>query len=137
MIPLFLLKFAGRLVGERFAKAFSWVLIVGLVLVLLAVGKCSYDKAVISDYEAETGAVIIEQNADALADAAEQRTKDEAAVRTAEEDRNHEIEKAAPARTTDAAARLACERLRRSGQDTSGVARCAGFARNPEAPASP
>lgn len=135
MIPVFLLKFAGRLVGERFAKAFSWVLVAGLVLVLLAVGKCSYDKAVISDYEAETGAVIIEQNADALADAAEQRTKDEAAVRTAEEARNHEIAKADKARTTDAAARLACERLRRSGQDTSGIARCAGFARNTEAPA--
>lgn len=137
MIPLFLLKFAGSLVGERFAKAFSWVLIVAVFALALAVGKCTYDKSVISGYEAETGAVIIEQNADALADAAEQRTKDEAAVRTAEEDRNHEIEKAAPARTADAAARLACERLRRSGQDTSGIARCAGFARNTETPASP
>lgn len=128
IIPAFLLKFAGRLVGERFAKAFAVILMAGALLLLLAVGKCTYDKKLIDRHEAETGAAIIEQNADALAEAAEQRAKDTAAIETAEEGRNHEIEKAAPGRTSDAAARLACERLRRSGQDTSGIARCAGFA---------
>lgn len=79
------------------------------------------DKA--GEYEAASKAIA---KADKLAtqDAAERRKADADAITKAEKERTDEIAKAAPGRTSDAAVRLGCVRLRQAGQDTSGIAAC-------------
>lgn len=61
--------------------------------------------------------------------AATERTKDQAANRNMTEAYHDEIDRAAPGgRNSDAATRLACERLRRAGRDIGRIPACGGRA---------
>ena len=127
MIPAFLLRFAIGKVGERFAKPLSYLLMAFALFLALAVAKCSYDRSVIKNYEAETSGQIIKTNAEAQSAAAEERVNDTLSTQAAKDVRDDEIRKAPDGAPSAAAVRLSCERLRRAGKDTSGRAACAGL----------
>jgi hypothetical protein len=127
MPPLFLIKLASSLVGNRLAKAGAWVLIALAVAILLGVAKCTYDRNLIDRHDAEVTGKTLRTDAKAKEDASERRAADTIANDTAEKERNDEIAKAAPGRPSDAAVRLGCQRLRQAGKDTSRIAACTGF----------
>lgn len=135
MIPAFLLRFAIGKVGERFAKPLSYLMMAFALFLVLAVAKCSYDRSVIKNYEAETSGKIIKTNAEAQGAAAEQRVNDTLSTQAAKDQRDDEIRKAPDRAPSAASVRLGCERLRRAGKDTSGLAPCAGLEGPAKAPA--
>lgn len=93
-------------------------------LALLAVLKGCYDRGVVERHddavnlEAEKGA----RGADAKA--ADQRASDAATNREESDDYAKAISSAAPSAPDDAHRRLACERLRRAGQDPAAIPAC-------------
>lgn len=123
-MPMIIINAMARLVGERWARAAAWAVLVILIIVALGVAKCSYDGRIIEAHDAAVTQKTLRTNAAANDAAADQRAKDAISNDTAAKERKDAIEQAAPGRPSDAAVRLGCERLRQAGQDTSGLAAC-------------
>jgi hypothetical protein len=124
MPPLFLIKLASAVVGNRLAKAGAWVLIALTLFALLAVGKCTYDANVVADHEVKVTREVLITDAKAKDEAAAQRATDVTTIDTAEKERSDAIQ-SEPASKPDAARnRLNCQRLRAQGLDTAGFAEC-------------
>lgn len=58
MIPAFLIGPAVKLVGERFAKPLIIIAGVALLIAVLSVGKCAYDRSVVEKHDAKATAKI-------------------------------------------------------------------------------
>lgn len=108
-------------------KATPWIVGIALCLLVAAAlvlavrsirADAVNDDRVASDLEALQG----QANADARA--ANQRLKDDRAQRAQEDDYHDAVESPAPGDSHDAGVRLACERLRRDGQDTTAIPAC-------------
>ena len=103
---------------------------IGLVVLLLGalgVAKCSYDRSVIKEHDAEITRKTTETDFEAKLEAADQRARDQAIITADERKRSDEIRKAPDSKPSAARVRLNCERMRRAGQDTSRIAACAGL----------
>ena len=98
-----------------------------LVFAVLGIGKCTYDRSIIREHDAEITKRTTETDFKAQLEAADQRARDQAIISTDERNRQDEIRKATDSKPSDASLRLNCARLRRAGQDTSGIATCAGL----------
>lgn len=102
---------------------------IGLVVLVLAafgVAKCSYDRAVIAEHDAEITRKTTETDFEAKLDAADQRARDQAGIADDERKRSDAIQKAPDSKPSAARNALNCERLRRAGTDTSRLAACRG-----------
>lgn len=103
---------------------------IGLVLLVigaLGLAKCSYDRSIIKEHDAEITRKTQTTDFKAQLEAADQRARDQAEITASERGRSDEIRKAPDSVPSAARQRLNCERLRRAGQDTSRIATCAGF----------
>lgn len=110
--------------GPKAAKLASWGILFALVLSVLAIGKCTYDRRLIADHDAKVTQKTLTTDTKAKDKAAEQRVTDTLAIDAAQKGRDDEIAKAPHGKPSDAAVRLGCERLRKAGTDTSGIAAC-------------
>lgn len=110
--------------GPRAAKLASWTALAALVIAILEIGKCTYDRRLIADHDAKVTQKTLTTDTKAKDKAADQRVTDTLAIDAAQKGRDNEIAKAPAARPDDARNRLNCERLRRAGKDTSGYPAC-------------
>lgn len=85
-----------------------------------------HDKRVVAADRADALAELVELQAEAEAAAARSRVKDVVEIHKQQEAYRNAIEDPEPGDSADPAVRLGCERLRRSGQDTSGIPACSG-----------
>jgi uncharacterized protein YpmB len=65
-------------VGEKWAKPAAWGIIAAVLLLILGVGKCAYDKSVIDKHEAKQAAATAKADRKADNHAADQRRTDDA-----------------------------------------------------------
>jgi hypothetical protein len=112
-MPIFLLSLFGKLgIPPQFRKAALIGTAVVLLIALLAIGKCAYDRSVIRQHEQK-----LEQRAKPATDkAASERAADTINNAKREEELHnavHSVPDAAPAGPSHA---LACERLRHAGK---------------------
>lgn len=103
----------------------------GLALLLLVVAGGAlwlhfHDQRVIERDRMEANLEQLEDQVKADTKAADQRLEDAAAQDEQEEAYANAIDNPAPGDAGDPGVRLACERLRRSGQDTTGLPACGG-----------
>ncbi len=98
--------------------------LVVLVIGALGVAKCSYDRSVIKEHDAEITRKTQETDVKAKLVAADQRARDQASIDANERNRTDEIRKAPDSKPSAARNRLNCERLRRAGQNTAGLPEC-------------
>lgn len=124
MPPIFLIKLASAIVGNRLAKAAAWVLIVVAAIALLLIAKAAYDRDLIADHDAAVTEKTLRTDATAKDEAADQRARDTIAIDTAEKERQDEIQKGPAGRPDAARNRLNCDRLRRAGIATSDFPEC-------------
>lgn len=116
MIPAFLLKLATGVVGPRFAKA--GVIITGIVLLIaiLGLGKCAYDRNVIRQHEQKAALAQAKRERKADANLQIQKGRDDAAS----QQRQQEIDNATrniPDQAPSARQRArGCVELRRQAQ---------------------
>lgn len=126
MMPAFMIKLAASLVGERFARPLAWLIIVTIAIAALACGKTIYDRSVIRQHDSELTAEVSKRNSAALDASADQRAVDQIRINTEERERYEAINSAPNGKPSTAAIALGCERLRKSGQDTSRFTECSG-----------
>ena len=129
MIAALALKLIGFGVPQRFATALSWLATALAALALLWGAKALYDRSVIREHDAKVTAKTIATDAEAKIEAAERRATDTATNAQAEKERSDAINQAVDGKPSDASVRLNCERMRKSGKDTSRIAACAGLGR--------
>lgn len=102
----------GKEIGFKAAKVLGVMMLVILIVAILSIGKCAYDRSIIDAHDAAREAAA----GQAREDAADQRVKD-AITNAKNEEELHDVINAAPGGTLSPAARaLACERLRRLGR---------------------
>jgi hypothetical protein len=123
MFASLIAKFAGVPTWARYVAA------VVALIALLGMAKCSYDRGIIKDHDADVTAETVKTDGAAKEKAAEERGADKATIDKAEKDRSDAINQATDGKPSDASIRLNCERLRRAGKDTSRIAACAGLGR--------
>lgn len=124
MPPLILIKLASSIVGNRLAKAGAWVILALAIIIALAVTKCTYDRDLIERHDAAVTDKTLRTDTKAKEEASERRSEDAISIGEAKKGRDDAIRKAPEGRPDDARNRLNCERLRRQGTDTSGLAAC-------------
>lgn len=117
--------FARLPVAECFQRIAGWSILAVLVIALLGVGKCSYDRAVVDGYLKDANREAEAEARKADNKAADTRLEDDRQARELEEDYaaaiRHAEDLGAPA---PAAVALACERLRKAGRDTGSIPAC-------------
>ena len=126
MIAALAIKLIGLGVPQRFATALSWVATALATIALLWGAKALYDRSVIREHDARVTTKTIATDATAKIEAAEQRATDTATIAQSEKERSDAINQAVDGKPSDASVRLNCERMRKSGKDTSRIAACAG-----------
>lgn len=126
MIAAIALKLIGFGVPQRFANALSWLTTALTVIALLWGAKAMYERSVIREHDAKITAKTTATDAKAKIEAADQRAIDAVANAQAEKERTDAINQAVDGKPSDASVRLNCERMRKSGKDTSRIAACAG-----------
>lgn len=124
MPPIFLIKLASTIVGNRLAKVGAWVLIVIVAITLLLIAKSAYDRDLIADHDAAMTEKTLRTDAAARDEAADQRARDTIAIDTAEKERQDAIQNGQAGRPDAARNRLNCDRLRRAGIATSDFPEC-------------
>jgi hypothetical protein len=129
MIASIALRLIGFGVPQRFAAALSWLVTALAAIALLGGAKAMYDRSVVREHDAKVTAKTTATDAKAKIEAAEQRATDTAANAQAEKERSDAINQAVDGKPSDASVRLNCERMRKSGKDTSRIAACAGLGR--------
>lgn len=120
-----MIAFLARLTGLD--ALFVKIGLVLLVIGALGLAKCSYDRSIIKEHDAEITRKTQTTDFKAQLEAADQRARDQAEITASERSRSDEIRKAPDSKPSAVRQRLNCERLRRAGQDTSRIAACAGF----------
>jgi hypothetical protein len=98
--------------------------LIGIALLLVGLAYLSWKNGIISDYEAEVQAEVLNVDVVAKEDAAIQRANDTAETTQAEKDRNDAINQAPDSQPSAARNKLNCERLRRAGKDTDSIPAC-------------
>lgn len=97
-----------------------------LVAAALALVVQSIRADAVNDDRAASDLEALQGQANADARAADQRLKDDRSQRAQEDDYHDAVESPIPGDSDDAGVRLACERLRRDGQDTTAIPACGG-----------
>lgn len=110
--------------GAKVARWAAWAIVIALLLAVLGVGKCTYDRSVVAKHEAKVSGKALAVDAAAKDEAAAQRAADTIAIDQAEKERKDAIAQGPAGRPDDARNRLNCQRLRRSGIDTAAFAEC-------------
>ncbi|WP_242149654.1 hypothetical protein [Sphingomonas sp. BAUL-RG-20F-R05-02] len=106
-------------VPQRFAKAALIVLAVVLALVLLAVGKCSYDAAIINDHDDKRSATIAADGRKGEANAAVDRRADDAAISNQSEEVHNAVDSLPESTTSARQHARACVILRQQADANS------------------
>lgn len=103
----------GKKLSFKAAKVAGFVTLAVLLVAILSIGKCSYDRSVIAKHDAEIEA----KASKAREKAADQRAQDTIINNESEKELNHVIDNAPKGGDLSPASRaLACERLRRVGR---------------------
>ena len=102
----------GKEVSFKAAKILGLIMSVLLIVGLLSLGKCAYDKSVVEEHEQAREV----RAGEAREDAAERRVDDQVNNAKSEEELHNVIEAAPGGTLSPAAKSLACERLRRQGR---------------------
>jgi hypothetical protein len=111
-IGSFLPSLFGKEIKLKTAKLLGWIVLALLLVALLSVGKCAYDKSVIEHHEE-----VREAKAGKAREVAADRRVDDQINNAKSEEELHNVIEAAPGGTLSPAAKsLACERLRRQGR---------------------
>lgn len=95
-----------------------------LLVGILVTGKCVYDRSIIKAHDDGITRKTLETDFEAKLQAADERARDQAEIATQERKRQDEIRKATDSKPSAPRNRLNCERLRRSGADTSRFPEC-------------
>lgn len=121
----FLTPFLASLgVPEPLRKAVGYATLAIALIALLGLAKCSYDRSLIRQHDAEVTAETVRQDSAAKEQAATERATDTATISKAQEERNHAINNGQPNKPSAASIRHNCERLRKAGADTSRIPEC-------------
>lgn len=120
MIPL--LPFFAKLVGDKLARPVAIASGVALLIVLLSVAKCYYDRHIVNAYvnQVQQRAALATKRAD------EQRAQDAQTNAKNEKDLHNAIDDAPGGALSPAAHALACERLHKAGRDPASCRRAGG-----------
>jgi len=111
-------------VPEPLRKAVAYASLAVAVLALLGLAKCTYDRSLIRNHDAEVTAETVKKDSAAKEHASEERANDTAIINQAEKDRNDAINKGPAVKPSPASIRHNCERLRRAGTDTTRIPQC-------------
>jgi hypothetical protein len=111
-------------VPEPLRKAVAYASLAVAVLALLGLAKCTYDRSLIRNHDAEVTAETVKKDSAAKEQASEERANDTAIINQAEKDRNDAINKGPAVKPSPASIRHNCERLRRAGTDTTRIPQC-------------
>lgn len=121
----FLTPFLASLgVPEGLRKLVAWVGLILLAVSVLGLAKCSYDRNLIRKHDAEVTAETLKKDSAAKEQAATERATDTAIISKAEKERNDAINNGPAVKPSPASIRHNCERLRKSGADTSRIPQC-------------
>ena len=101
------------IVGEKLARPVAIALGVALIIALLAIGKCSYDRHIVNAYVDQ----VQRDAAPATSNAAVQRAADTITNARNEKDLHNAIDAAPGGALSPAAHALACERLHKAGRN--------------------
>jgi apolipoprotein N-acyltransferase len=114
--------------SERATKIGLGLALVALAILIAGLWLHFHDKGVVEADRTRSNLVVVQKNAAAAEQAADERLADQAAV-TQQEKETHDAIHSVPDSAPDAArVRLGCERLRRAGKDIGRLAACSGFA---------
>jgi uncharacterized protein HemX len=116
VIPAFLLSFASGIVGPKFAKLAVIASSIVLLIAILGLGKCAYDKSVIRQHEqkAEIKQVKRERKADANLQVSKGR--DDAAAQQRKQEIDNATRTIPDQRPSDRQRAIACVELRREAK---------------------
>lgn len=121
----FLTPFLASLgVPEPLRKAVGYATLAIALIALLGLAKCSYDRSLIRQHDAEVTAETVRKDSAAKEQAATERATDTAIISKAEKERNDAINNGPAVKPSPASIRHNCERLRKSGADTSRIPQC-------------
>lgn len=121
----FLLPLLARVgVPEPLRKIVGYASLVIAIVALLGLVKCSYDRSLIRQHDAEITAETVKKDSAAKEEAAVERATDTAAINQAEKERSDAINKGPAVKPSPASIRHNCERLRRAGTDTTRIPQC-------------
>jgi uncharacterized protein YlxW (UPF0749 family) len=116
MIPAFLLKFAAGIVGPKFAKAAVVGTAILLLVALLGLGKCAYDRHVISQHETKAALKQVKAERKADANLQTQVTRDDAAAQQRQQEITDATASIPDQRPSARQRAIACVELRREAQ---------------------
>jgi hypothetical protein len=111
-------------IPEPLRKLVAYVGLALLVIALLGLAKCTYDRSIISAHDNKITAKTVQKDSKAKEQSAVERANDAAAITKAEKERNDAILKGPAVKPSPASIRANCERLRRAGTDTSRIPVC-------------
>lgn len=121
----FLLRLLARVgVPEGLRKAVAYASLAVALFALLGLVKCSYDRSLIRNHDAEVTAETVKKDSAAKEQASQERATDTETITKAEKERNDAINKGPAVKPSPASIRHNCERLRRTGTDTSRIPQC-------------
>ena len=121
----FLLPLLGSIgIPEPLRKFVAYAGLALLAITLLGLAKCTYDRSIVSAHDAKITAKTMQKDSAAKERASKERAGDTAAISKAEKERNDAIINGPAVKPSPASIRHNCERLRRSGTDTSRIPLC-------------
>lgn len=121
----FLLPLLGQIgIPEPLRKIVAYVGLALLAIALLGLAKCTYDNSIITAHDDKITAKTVKKDSDAKEKSSAERAADTAAIIKAEKERNDAIINGPAVKPSPASIRHNCERLRRSGTDTSRIPLC-------------
>lgn len=110
----------------RFAKPLVFLGLAALIGLALWGAKCAYDAHIIKTHDTEQENKTLKRVSGANDQAADERAADTIALEHKEQEAHDAIHQGPDAAPSPAAVRHNCERLRRSGYDTTRLPACSG-----------
>lgn len=114
-------------VPQKFARALAYAILAVVIVLVLAVAKCTYDSRVISSHDAQQQVKTLQSQQSANDNAAAARANQTIALSNQEQEAHNAIHSVPDAAPAAPSIRLGCQRLRRSGQDISRIPACSGL----------
>ncbi len=124
MIALIAYWLMGKGVGVRAARPIAWAIVIGAVLILAGVGKCTYDANVIGAHEAKTSAKLERTGRQADTSAAQRAAARRRAEATARKEFDNATAGLPDNGLSDRQRIDLCRELHDAGTDTSLIPEC-------------